>query len=194
MDRRQQAATPAAATRVRAAGRQRLRREVRGQAQELPSGPRLAVLEGTQQAVQGGLAATPPLAGLVAAARHQALARLALARQEPVAPQPAAEEGAGERAARPAAAEPADPERQPAVAAEQRQADRASARASYRPLTLSWAVARPTRSEEPSETPKSTSAEQPAFPAWACRKASAVREPRPSARSQFRRWAHPDPT
>src|SRR5580704_9867083 len=45
-------------------------------------------------------------------------------------------------------------------------------------------------SQWPSETPKSTlaaAARQPAFRAWACRKASAVRAPRPSAKSQSRR-------
>ena len=144
MDRRQQAATPAAATQVRAAGRQRLRREVRGQALELPSVPRLAVLEGTQQAVQGDLAATPPLVGLVAAA-HQGQAQVrasAAARRAPLAQQPAAEEGAGALAARPAAAERVDREPRPAAAEEPRQADRASARASDRRFKTSWAARR----------------------------------------------------
>src|SRR5580704_139918 len=83
-----------------------------------------------------------------------------------------------------------------AAAAEQPQADRALAQASERRFKPSWAATRPTRSEARSGTPSSTlaaAARRPAFQAWACRWASAVRAQRRPAKSQSRRLEPPDP-
>src|SRR5580704_1270 len=121
----------------------------------------------------------------------------AAAAQRAAERRPAADRAAaGELAPRPAAVEPEDRAQPPAAAAEQPQADRALAQASERRFKPSWAATRPTRSEARSGTPSSTlaaAARRPAFQAWACRWASAVRAQRRPAKSQSRRLEPPDP-